>query len=185
MKKVIAILAVMMFAILAIVPMTGACAEATAVEVDASNAYTMYVSSSNGKGVRMREDWNTDSKILFNLGEGRPVTVTAENEGWSEVRVEVNGKFYNGYIMSKFLSKQNPANLKQSFKAVKPFQVKVRTATRQGIVSMWNTTAKRNVNKIRDLAKTEKLTVVEESRAWYKVMDVNGTEGFVAKAYVA
>jgi len=176
MKKFIAILAAVLIAILGIIPMTGALAD--------GNGYTMYVSSSNGKGVRMREGASTDAKVLFNLGEGRPVTVTAEDEGWSEVKVQVNGKWYSGYIMSEFLSQKNPANLKQSFKAVKSFNVKVRTATKNGVVSMWDTTAKLNEDKVRDLTRTETLTVTAESRAWYKVVDMNGVEGYVAKAYV-
>jgi len=174
-KKFVAILAAVMFAMLAVVPVMSASAD---------GSYTMYVSSKNGKGVRLRNGNSTDAKIIMTLGEGRPVTVTAENKGWSEVRVKVNGKNYNGYIKSEFLSKKDPSKAKQTFKAVKSFNVKVRTAAADGKVSLWNTTGKLNDEKIRDLSKTEKLTVTAESRAWYKVTDANGVVGYVAKAYV-
>jgi len=181
MKKFVAILAVMMFAILAVMPVVSASADAS---VD--TGYTMYVSSTNGKGVRMRSLPTTDSKVLYSLGEGRPVKVLSENHdnGFAEVKVQINGKWHFGYIMSKYLSKKDPASLKQTFKAVKTFNVKVRTATANGKVSMWDTTSKLKDEKIRDLEKTEKLQVIEESRAWYMVVDANGMLGFVAKAYV-
>ena len=178
MKKFVAILAAVLLAILAVVPM------ACAAKADNSEYGTMYVSSSNGHGVRLRDMPNTEALILRNLGEGRPVSVVGPAaEGWYEVNVQVNGKTVNGYIMKKFLSTTNPLNLKQSFKELNSFQVKVVTASANGKVNLWPTASKVG-DEIRTLTKTEKLTVLAESRAWYKVVDENGTEGYVAKAYV-
>ena len=186
MKKFVAILAAVLMAILAIVPMASAAKVSTTV---LDQSYTMYASSSNGKGVRMRStpDASSVGNVYFSLGEGRPVTVTAvRNDGWSEVKVQVKGKWYTGYCRSEFLSDVNPLNLKQSFKAIaSPFDVTVRTASVNGVVSMWDTTSKRDEHKLRDLDSDETLTAVAESRAWYKVMDAEGNEGYVAKAYVA
>ncbi len=176
MKKLVAMLSVMILLVLAIVPVVSANAEAAGT--------TRYVSSENGKGVRMRKGNSTEAEVIFNLGEGRPVTVHAEAMGWSQVSVKVNGKVYNGYVMSKFLSKNDPSLMKQTFKKVSKMFVRVRAASADGAVSIWNTTSKLNVNKVRDLTRTEKITVLAESRAWYKVQDQFGNTGYVAKAYV-
>ncbi len=179
MKKISVLMVALILAILAIVPVMSAHAE------NANTAsYTMYVSSSNGKGVRMRSGASTDSDVLFNLGEGRPVTVTGAFGDWSIVRVSVNGKSYNGYIMSQFLSSTDPSTLPQTFKPVSRFAIRVRAASADGVVSMWKTTNKQVANKMRDLTRTETLTVIQESRAWYLAEDMYGNVGYVAKAYV-
>lgn len=181
MKKFAVMMVALMLAILAIVPAVSASAEA------APTGKTMYVASYNGKGVRLRMAPSTEAKIYFNLGEGRPVTVYEQNEetGWATISVRVNGKVYNGFVMNKFLSKYDPSYEKQTFKAVNPYETKLRTASANGVISIWKTTSKLNENKLRDMDKTEKLTVLEESRAWVIVRDMYGNVGYVAKAYIA
>lgn len=177
MKKFISVLAAVMFALMAIIPMTVASAE--------SANHTMYVSTPNGGTVNVRANNNTDSRVLAVIGNGRPVTVTAENGDWSAVRVRINGRTVSGYIMNKYLSKSDRANARQTFKNVEnPFTVKVYPASANGKVSIWNTTNKKNENKVRDIEKTEQLTVLAYSNAWYLVEAADGTIGYVAKAYV-
>ena len=65
MKKFVAVLAAMMFAILAIVPMSFASAEGT----------RMYVAASNGGCVRLRSLPTEDGKIVTTFNVGRPVEV--------------------------------------------------------------------------------------------------------------
>ena len=177
MKRFTAILAAMMIAILAILPVSIASAEST----------RMYVSASNGKKVKLRSQPTTEGEILTYFNVGRPVEVMGEcGDGeWSEVRVQVNGKYVDGYMMSKFLSEKDPAAKPQHFSDVKnPFTVKVRTASAHGVVSVWKTTSKMNDQKLFDLDKDSRMTVIAESNAWYKVMNQNGVVGYLAKAYV-
>ena len=177
MKRFTAILAALMITILAILPMSMASAEST----------RMYVSASNGKNVRLRSLPTTDAEIVTNFNVGRPVEVmgTCRDGEWSEVRVQVNGKYVYGYMMSQFLSANDPATKTQHFTDVKnTFTVKVRPASAHGIVSMWSRPSKRNIDKVRDLDKNETMTVISESNAWYIVSASDGELGYVAKAYV-
>ena len=175
MKKFVAILAAMMFAILAIVPMGFASAEGT----------RMYVAASNGGCVRLRSLPTEDGKIVTTFNVGRPVEVMDQSGEWSEVRVQANGKYVYGYMMSKFLSENDPATKTQHFTDVKnTFTVKVRPASANGVVSMWSRPAKLSSDKVRDLGRNEIMTVVSESNAWYMVSAADGELGYVAKAYV-
>ena len=175
MKKFVAVLAAMMFAILAIVPMGFASAEGT----------RMYVAASNGGCVRLRSLPTEDGKIVTTFNVGRPVEVRDNSGDWSEVRVQVNGKYVYGYMMSMFLSENDPAAKTQHFTDVKnTFTVKVRPASANGVVSMWSRPAKLSGDKVRDLGRNEVMTVVSESNAWYMVSGADGELGYVAKAYV-
>ena len=175
MKKFVAVLAAMMFAILAIVPMGFASAEGT----------RMYVAASNGGCVRLRSLPTEDGKIVTTFKVGRPVEVMDQSGEWSEVRVQANGKYVYGYMMSKFLSEKDPATKNQTFKDVaENIYVKVRPASANGIVSMWSRPAKHSSDKVRDLDRNETMLVVSESNAWYVVSGADGELGYVAKAYV-
>ena len=174
-KKFVAILSVVMFAILAIVPMGCASADSS----------VMYVTSSNGGSVRLRELPDGESKVVTNFNVGRPVEVVGYSGEWTEVCVKVSGKYVHGYMMNKFLTSRNPANASQRFSTVKKsFTVKPRPASSNGVVSMWSTTSKKDCNKILDLGRNTRVTVLAESKAWYKVTTENGVVGYVAKAYV-
>ena len=175
MKKFVAVLAAMMFAILAIVPMSFASAEGT----------RMYVAASNGGCVRLRSLPAEDGKIVTTFNVGRPVEVMNNSGDWSEVRVQVNGKYVSGYMMNKFLSEKDPATKNQHFTDVKnTYTVKVRPASANGVVSMWSRPAKHSSDKVRDLGRNETMLVVSESNAWYMVSAADGELGYVAKAYV-
>ena len=175
MKKFVAVLAAMMFAVLAIVPMGFASAEGT----------RMYVAAANGGCVRLRSLPTVDGKIVTTFNVGRPVEVMDESGDWSEVRVQVNGKYVYGYMMSKFLSANDPATKNQTFKDVaENVYLKVLPASANGIVSMWNRPSKHSIDKVRDLGRNETLLVVAESNAWYLVSGADGELGYVAKAYV-
>lgn len=172
MKKFVAVFAAVLFAILAIVPMSIASADSN----------RMYVTS-NGSAVRLRSLPNDKSKIVTSFNVGRPVEVLGYNGDWAEIRVEVSGKYVYGYMMDKYLTANDPATADQHFKAVKKaFTVTARPASGHGIVSVWKTTNKHG-HKLFDLRNGERVTVLAQSKAWYKVMDANGVIGFMAKAY--
>ena len=176
MKKFLTMIAAVMFIFLAIIP--AACAE--------TGEQRMYVSTPNGGTVRLRSIPSTEGKILTVVGVGRPVTVVKQYEsGWSEVKIRVKGATKYGYMKSEYLSIKDPSTRKQSFRDAKePFTVKPFTASANGKVSLWDTTAKKDVDKIRDLGSDESVTVIAYSNAWYKVCTNDGLVGYVAKAYV-
>lgn len=68
-------------------------------------AETMYVDTSNGGAVNMREGPSTDDNVVTSVGYGEPVEVLEWLLGGPWVHVNYNG--YYGYIMARYLS-QNP-----------------------------------------------------------------------------
>lgn len=179
MKKLLSVIAVMMFVFLSIVP-----AQAAGNTVVANQ--TLYVNSVNGGAVRVRALPNTNSDILDTLGVGRPVKmICAFNDEWIEISYMVKGVVKQGFMMNKYLTEKDPAASAQTFRPVQDtFQVKVLTAGANGVVSLWNDTTKNNCDKIRDLGRNEILQVLSASHAWYLVCTADGQTGYVAKAYV-
>lgn len=179
MKKLLAVIAAVMFVFLGIFP---ACAAGN----QESNVRSMFVNNDNGGSVRVMSIPSQVGKVVSYLNVGRPMTVVGQYEsGWSEVKYQVSGKMHYGYIMTKNLSAYNPAAQKQTFREVsKDVRVKVLPANARGVVSLWSDTTKSNESKIRDLTRTEELTVIAASRAWFQVRTEDGLVGYVAKAYV-
>ena len=172
-KKFVAILAAVMLAVLALVPMTAASAGSS----------TMYVSASNGLSVNLRTGPDKSTRSMVKLGVGFPVNVVDYDMGWYEVTAKVNGKTLHGYINSDYLAGSDPATRSQKFKSVNEFTVTVRPSSANGKVNLWPSASKKG-SELRTLTKGEALTVVAASNAWYKVLDSQGNTGYVAKAYV-
>ena len=172
-KKIAAVLAAVMLAVLALVPVTAASADST-----------MYVSASNGRSVNVRDLPAKSGTVKVQLGVGFPVTVKEYNDDWCEVTVKVNGKTIWGYICTDYLKSSDPSVKAQTFKAVdKQKTVTVRPSSANGRVNLWPTASKKG-SELRTLVKGEKLTVLAASNAWYQVQDSQGNVGYVAKAYV-
>ena len=194
MKKFTAFVAAAMLTVLAAVPMSAAGAEAAPVTAPAAVTITadtmrtvntqMYVSSANGKGVNLRAEPSTNAKLLAQLGEGMPVKVIATNNTWSKIIVRINSRNVTGYAMNKFLSKTSPLANKQHFTNVAHFTVTAKpTNGDKGFVNL-RSKADTQSAALCKLYKGDKLTVVAESEAWYKVKDTHGHTGYVVKAYV-
>ena len=176
MKRIIAILAVLMIAILTILPMTGAMAESM-------NNDNLYIVSENGKTVNLRNKPN--GTVITRLGVGKPVTLFGdEGNGWTEVNTKVDGKTVKGYVMTQFLSDEDPAEAPQYFTKVDRFKVTV--APSSGESGHVNLRAEATVHStcLRYLQKGDVLTVIAESNAWYQVRTAAGTTGYVVKAFV-
>ena len=172
MKRFTSILMLLVMLFLAMVPVVTASAE--------SNGQMIYVSSANGKGVRLRA--TEGGRVICNLGEATKVTVLSVDGEWSYVHAE--GHNTKGYVMNKFLSYTDPCTLKQRFHNVKEHTVTVQpTRGAAGYVNL-RAKASKNAASIAQMFKGEQLTVVAESRAFYKVYDKLGNVGYVVKAYV-
>jgi len=172
MKKLTAVLAALIIAVMTLVSVS-------------ADSVIKYVSSSNGKGVRIRYEASTSADIIRNLGEATQVTVDATVDAdWSKVTVRYDGYTIHGYVMSKFLSNTNPATKKQTFAEVTPFNVNTIPAEGAAGYVNFRSAASLSAAVIHTLREGNPLTVIAESGAWYKCVDTEGCVGYVVKAYV-
>ena len=83
----------------------------------AQASWTMYVSPSSGSTVNLREAPSTDSRLLFQVPYGTPVTVVYVTNGWAYIDYNIGSIGY-GYMMVKYLSNNyiapGPANMKKT-----------------------------------------------------------------------
>ena len=177
MKKFVAMLAALMMAILAIVPMTGACAE---------SQEELYVWTQDGNALNLRSGASTSASVLAKLGVGKTVTlINPVNDTWSLVSVKLDGKTVKGYVMTKFIDAEDPAYYPQTFTKVKSFQVTVTPSNGDnGHVNMRSEANPKSVVRSY-LYKGDVLTVKAESHAYYQVRDAQGRTGYVLKAFVS
>lgn len=177
MKKFLAILAVLVLSMLAIVPLTVACADD-----DIITQY--YVDTEDGKTVNLRS--RPDGSLLTRLGVGKPVTLIEDlGNGWTKVSVKANGEKLNGYIMSEFLSPMDPTEEEQTFVKVNRFKVYVTPSKGEfGHINL-RSEASADSTCLRYLHQGDELTVIAESHAWYQVRTVAGTTGYVVKGFVS
>lgn len=76
-----------------------------AVAVPAMAAYsTMYVSVRPGETVRLRNAPNTKATVLVNIPHGTAVSADYYNSNWFRVKYQQ----YTGYMMSKFITSNDP-----------------------------------------------------------------------------
>lgn len=69
-----------------------------------SSSYTAYVTSQNGKGVRMRSGAGKLFPTIATYSVGTQVTVLEYGKEWSRIRIGVN----TGYMMSEYLTTKAP-----------------------------------------------------------------------------
>lgn len=175
MKKISVILLTLMLALLAILPVSGACAD----EIETQ----YYIVSENGKTVNLRA--RPEGSLITRLGVGKPVTLISDaGNGWIKISAKVDGAIVKGYVMAEFLTTEDPTELPQEFVKVNRFKVFV--APSKGENGHINLRAEATANSTcrRYLYKDMELTVLEESNAWYKVRTEAGTVGYVVKAFV-
>lgn len=176
MKKFTAILVILMLTVLSLAPVSGACADS-----DTDTRY--YIVSENGKTVNLRSRPN--GSLITRLGVGKPVTLISDaGDGWMKVSVKADGEILKGYVMSDYLSDEDPTEVPQTFVTVRRFTVTV--APSKGEAGHVNLRAEATVNStcLRYLHKDDELTVIAESNAWYRVRTAAGTTGYVVKAFV-
>ena len=77
----------------------------TGVTPPPSSSYTAYVTSSNGKGVNLRQSPTTASKSVGQYPVGTQVTVTSQNGSWCAVTIGS----VSGYMMTRYLTTTAPS----------------------------------------------------------------------------
>lgn len=175
MRRLTAILATIMIVLLSLVPTLGAYAAK-----DSSNR--LYIVSENGLTVNLRSRPN--GSFVAHLGVGKPVTKIGDSgNGWTRVSALVDGETVKGYVMNTFLSKDDPSEAPQTFKKVRRFVVTA--APSKGEDGHVNLRREPDANStcLRYLHNGDKLKVLEESNAWYKVRTADKAEGYVVKAF--
>jgi len=82
----------------------------------AQENWTMYVSPASGTTVNLREAPSTDSRVLFQVPYGTPVTVVYVTNGWAYIDYNIGSIGY-GYMMVKYLTNDyvapGPNNMKR------------------------------------------------------------------------
>lgn len=176
MKKILTAALIMMIALLSVIPVIG-------VYADGSADAQYYIVSENGRTVNLRS--SPAGSLVTRLGVGKPVTLIDDaGNGWIKVSAKVDGEILKGYVMSEFLSDEDPTEIEQTFVKVSRFNVTVSPS--KGDEGHVNLRSDATVNSVclRYLQKDDVLTVIEESNAWYKVRTAAGTTGYVVKAFV-
>ena len=173
MKKFVAILAAVLLAVLAIVPMAGA------------SGTQMYVYAATGTPVAMRStmDSSAENNVVCTLGNAKPVTVMSRSGSWAKVQATVGGKNRTGYVPTAYLTSVNPTETAQKFTEVTPFNVRVTPSHgAHGFVNLRSSDSTAS-SQIVKLHQGDRLTVLAESNAWYLVNTASGRTGYVVKAF--
>ncbi len=176
MKKFAAFLTFLVISVLSLVPIMGACA-------DQGSETRLYIAADNGLTVNLRSSPN--GSLIVRLGIGKPVTLLSDNlDGWTRISVLVDGETLKGYVMTQFLSGEDPTEAPQTFTKVNRFKAVVTPS--KGEAGHVNLRAKATVDStcLHYLQKDEVVTVIEESNAWYRIRTADGTTGYVVKAFV-
>ncbi len=98
------------------------------VDTGSSSSYTAYVTSQNGKGVRMRSGAGKLFPTIATYSVGTKVTVLEYGKDWSRIRIGVN----TGYMMTEFLTTRAPSmvtSVSISAASVKPGETLYATVT--------------------------------------------------------
>lgn len=165
---------------------------------------TMYVYTSNGKSLNLRQQPSTDSPILTNIPYGAAVQVYQPyNSTWYSIGY--NG--YTGYVMSKYLVASPPGPKPTVKPTAKPtptaapdntlsnsmfdgftavyYQAEVRPNSSSGYVNLrWGPSLYADIHSryyMNDI-----LTVMSQNNTWCQVLDeTNHVMGFMMRKFLA
>ena len=148
----------------------------------------MWVNCADGKRLNLREEPNTNSKIIIRIDCGTKVDLIRDlGDGWMFISV---GK-QTGYVMKKFLVDTKPGKFEiterdDNFVSVKPYTVTAKALNSKddrsvGLRVKPNKTAK----MVRRLTAGDELQVIARGKVWSKVVDLKtGKTGYVANEYI-
>jgi len=166
----------------------------TLVPIAGALASTMYVSTSNGKSLNLRDYPSTDGNVISSLPYGSAVTVDDDFVGSSWVHVYLSG--VDGYCMTRYLSSSRPGpkptktasptqsgsiydNLVQCY-----YTATVRPSSPGGFVHLrWAPSKNQPVQ--RDYYSGSELVVISQDGTWCQVYDeVNEASGFMMASFL-
>ena len=184
MKKMLSIAMVLMMLVGLMLPIIAS------AESPAGNQY-MWVNCADGKRLNVRENPDTNAKILYRVDSGKRIEIIRYgiNGAWAYVRQD--GKNC-GYVMEKFLVAQKPGKYEvtersDNFRTVSAYRVSAKPLNGNTTKSVClRTKPNKTAASIRRLAAGDQLKVVAVGKTWSKVVDLTtGRTGYVANDYIA
>ena len=158
----------------------------------ASASTTMYVYTSNGKSLNLRDYPSTDGNVIAAIPFGAQVTVDTGFVGSSWSHIQYNGTY--GYCMSRYLNdnKPNPnpnptsaptTSLYDQFKSCY-YTVSVRPSSPGGFVHLrWAPSKQQPVQT--DYYNGSELLVISQNGTWCQVYDTSANvSGFMMASYL-
>ncbi len=144
---------------------------------------TLYVSDI----VNVRQAPGTDANIIGSLNKGDKVTVVGETNGWFKVNISGN----IGYIRKDFLVYNSPTTQSDQSNTDAAAAAEINTETKYGSSTTLYASSDVNIRTqpgtdssvIGGLSTGNSVTVIGETDNWF-VVSVNGTTGYVSKAYL-
>ena len=179
MKKIICVALILATVLTLMIPV---------VSTAASAGQTMWVNCADGKRLNLREEPNTNSRIITRIDCGTKVDLIRDlGDGWMFISV---GK-QTGYVMKKFLVETKPGKYEiterdDNFVSVTPYTVTAKALNSNsdrsvGLRVKPNKTAK----MVRRLTAGDELQVIARGKVWSKVVDLKtGKTGYVANEYI-
>lgn len=185
-KRIVTLVVAVMLLALAIAP------AATAM------TWGAYVKTANGKGLNLRTGPTTNASIIRSIPYGAYVGfIEVLNDTW----VQVNYDGYEGYVMRRYLSYEQPgpkptqkpsggggstsdiAHLFDGFQYTS-YQVAVRPSAPGGFVHMrWAPTKSAGI--IEDLHQNDQLQVLSQNNTWAQVHNPqSGATGFMMRSFL-
>lgn len=130
-----------------------------------------YVTSQNGKSVRMRTGPSQQYSVIASYPVGTPVTILISGEDWCKVRI--GGR--TGYMMTEFLTTAGKPEVEESNVAYVTSSNGLGVRMRSGASKLYSTLATYSVGT--------KVTILEWGKTWTKIR-VNNLTGYMMTEFL-
>ncbi len=142
------------------------------VTKQSSSATTNVQASVNTQNTKLREQNNTDSEILATLEKGTNVTVTMEQNGWTQVTYKNKTGYINSSLLDVSTDDSDKSETKETLYARQDdTKIREKPSISSDIVDT--------------LSYGESVTYSETSNDWYKVTTSSGKTGYIANWVVS
>lgn len=139
--------------------------------------YTAYVTSENGKSVRMRSGAGTGYSTIASYAVGTKVDVLSVSGSWSRIRV--SGK--TGYMMNRYLTTTVPGSGGSSTPEFVPFTAYVTSANGKGV--NLRAMAASGSQVLAQYPVGTSASVLSQVGDWYRV-EISGVKGYMMRKFL-
>ena len=147
------------------------------VDVDVDVSYTAYVTSSNGKSVRLRHGAGTSYGVIDSYPVGTEVLVHGKSGSWSQITVQGQ----QGYMMTKYLTKVKPGVSAPSEPDFTAYTAYVTSSNGKGVNLRQGPSTSRASMGQYDVGTA--VTVLGVSGSW-SYIDVAGVKGYMMSKFL-
>lgn len=144
--------------------------------VPSETDYTAYVTSENGKNVRLRAGAGTGYSAIGSYAVGTQVTVLGVTGSWSRIRVGTR----TGYMMSRYLTTVAPGSGSSTPEFV-TFTAYVTSANGKGV--NLRAMASSSSQVLAQYPVGTSATVLGQAGSWYRV-EINGVKGYMMTKFL-